>query len=162
MCGISSAKRECEAAEIYRHLARLAATERSSLHSRERFADLLFLRARRDLHALPWIGLHGGKHARALNGRLSEVFHADRHRLGQHVEEGAREIGWTAHSDSRTCGSQFDACAHFLGALPSTSVTNGASSRSLEVTKVRPKFPVFKRTLRMGMSLAQLQRRGIR
>ena len=88
------------------HLARFAAVQGSSVHHAARHAVVLQVHAWRNLHALPWVGLHGRKYARTFLPGLRKIVRA--HRNSQREFQSKKrvvavfpilEIG----SDSRVC-----------------------------------------------------------
>ena len=76
-----SVLRQCAAATFHRHLARLRAVERGPLGPAARSVELLAMRARLELHSLPWAGLPGREYARSLHRGLREIICPDRHSL---------------------------------------------------------------------------------
>ena len=89
---ISDYVRQRAAAEISRHLAGLAATQRGPLDPPEAPHHVLLLHARRQLHALPGPCLHGREYAWPFVGGLREVFCANGNRYRRNDGEG-RAIG---------------------------------------------------------------------
>ena len=67
------AERQPAARTVRGHLAALQTARRGSRHPPPRFADLLGVQPPVELHAVPGVGLHGGKHARAVLCRLRKV-----------------------------------------------------------------------------------------
>jgi hypothetical protein len=87
---------------LHRHLAALGPNERSAVDPVERFDRLLEVHPRYKLHALPWSGLYGRQHARALVAGLREILRSNWNTIGKFAFEkaGDGQSGTNTHSSS--------------------------------------------------------------